>query len=512
MKLNYIKLFIPLLVVLLGVFIYVSRNDEKAGDKPVPLAERYHLNPGTVALIEITGPDGTARMERRGDHWQMSQPGDFPADPDVVDAYLQNLLALTPDRILASLPPDKLTEFGLDRPAYTVQLSDERQVLLQLALGESNAAGSGRYAKAASDGAVLTLPVVPLEEQILNHQPNSFRSRQILQLNPAEVVSLQVFYPATESGYTIERQPDGWMVTEPFLHRAKERLLDATFIHLEDYKVDEFLATPREMAAEDPAMGLLHPQVILTLTDSGGKIQSLSLGSPGGDLARLYATSSTLPEVFLAQQHLADHLRWKPEALKEDRLVIFGQDAIAAIEVRLRGADNLLLERTPDGTWRRSKPTIATLEQMEIQPLLAALTALAPQDYIEPDEAAILEESDLGFTSYTLRLELRKTDSFKSQDLTIGKLHRRRGYFTRDSLTPGIYLLPEEQVKALESKIEEVRGGNAPREAQQAWSEAQKKQMEDHAKKAAEEEKKNKRAAKKSGSSGPQGGGNGLRK
>ncbi|MCG3151487.1 MAG: hypothetical protein GEEBNDBF_00760 [bacterium] len=496
MKLNYIKGFVPLLIILLGVFVYVSRQDGKQGDRLVPLSERYQVTPPAVIMVEFTTEQGTMRAVREGDAWQMSQPGDFPGDTDTIETFVDALLALQPDRILEDLPPDKLTEFGLDQPAAMIQLSDDKQVLLKLALGSTTASASGYYAKVEKDGAILTLPSVQLNEQILNKDPNAFRSRQVFHIDREALARIEVESPTRGTHFTLEKQPDGWMMTAPIVHRAKERLIDATLIHFEDLKVDQFLPTRREQATEQSDYGLTVPDAIITLVNADGTRQQVSLGAPGGDLGKLYATSSDLPEVFLAQQHIADKVRWSEADLKEDRLVVFASDTIGSVEVRLRGADNLVLSRLADGTWSRTMPTPQSFGPDEITPLIKALVALAPQEYVPAEEAASIDESDLGFSEYTLKVELKKSDTFKSQMLTIGKLHRRRGFFTRDSLTPGIYLLPEAQVRDLEREIEAVRGGDAQKEAQQAWSEEQKKQAEENAKQAAAEEKKNKKKAK----------------
>lgn len=497
MKLNYIKVFVPLLVVLLGVFVYVSKQDKKPGDKVVPLAERYHLTGPSVALIEYTTEKGTMRAAKDGERWQMSQPGTYPADGIEVAKFVDSLLAIQPDRILADLPSDKLAEYGLDQPTATIQFSDEKQVLLNLKIGGLTASGSSYYAQAENDGAVLTLPIVPMDEQVLKYEPNSFRSKKVFQIDRENLAKIEVSYPTENRGYTLEKQPEGWQITAPFNYRAKERLIDATLIHFEDLEVDKFLPTLREQSAMDPSMGLGMPDSIVTLTNADGTTQQLSIGAPGGDLGALYASSPAMPEVFLAQQHIADKVKWSDAEIREDRLVVFASDTIATIEVRLRGADNLTIEKGPDGTWSRTQPTTLAFGADEITPLIAALVQLAPQEYVPESEAVNLDETDVGFSEYTFKLELKKADTFKSQLLTIGKLHRRRGYFTRDSLSEGIYLLPEEQVKELDKQIEKIRGGDKPKDEQEAWSAEQKAQLEANAEQAAADAKKAKKDAKK---------------
>jgi len=235
----------------------------------------------------------------------------------------------------------------------------------------------------------------------------------------------------------------------------------------------------------------------VTLTDTDGSTQDISLGAEGGDLAAMYASSTSLPEIFLTEQFVGDKVKWSDADIREDRLVVFASDSIATIEVRLRGADNLILEMAPDGTWSRTQPTSLAFGADEITPLIAALVQLAPQEFVPEFEAANLDETDVGFSEYTLKIELKKADTFKSQLLTIGKLHRRRGYFTRDSLSPGIYLLPEDQVKELDKQIEKIRGGDKPKAEQEAWSAAQKEQLEENADQAAADAKKAKKDAKK---------------
>ncbi|HYE79800.1 MAG TPA: DUF4340 domain-containing protein [bacterium] len=498
MKLNYIKVFIPLLVVLLGVFLYTSRNDGPREDAITPLADRYALAADQVQALEFTTADnGTAKVNRATNGWELTVPGHYPADPGSVATFLTNLLAIQPDRILPpdEIAPSKLTEYGLDQPLHSVLLTGEGgKVLLNLEIGQPTSTGASYFARVKQDGAILTLPTVPLEA-LLKQGPNEFRSRQVLQLEPADITTIQVSYPREGGrGYTLRRGQEGWSVVDPFQYRGKERLMDATLVHLEDLKVDAFLDTPVTEAATNPALGLAVPEVVLTLTSNGGERQTLALGDPK-PLEGVYATVTGIPQVVMVQQHITDKLLWQDKDVKEDRLVVFAADAIGSIEARLREADNLALEKTAAG-WRRSKPTSAELAQKEVAPLLAAILALAPAEFIDPAQAATLDQEELGQSEYSLKLELQKADTFKSQVLTVGKLHRTKGYYVWDSNTPGIFLLPEDQVSHLLNVIGEVRGGDAPKAEQAAWSAEQRRLADEAAEKAADEAKKNKKKRK----------------
>ena len=493
---NYVKVLVPILVILIAAYQFSKKHDEKADTAQTPLASRYSLDAKGVSGIDFVGPQGEARIARVDGGWQMSAPGNFPGDGEKVEPFVQGVLDITPYRALADQATDQVAQFGLDKPAADIQLSDGSKVLMDLAIGSMTADKSHYYAQEKQDrGTVLLLPTVPVEA-LLKNAPNDFRGRKIFHVDPSTLAKIDVAYPGG-TGYTLEKEADGWQVTKPFTYRAKERMIDALIVHLQDLQAEEFLPTPREQAAADPVTGLATPQETLTLTNADGSKQTLNVGKYGLKLNQLYVTASTMPETLITQQYIADKLRWTDADVKEDRLVIFAEPSITAVEVRLPGADNLEVNLAADGSWNRIQPTNKSFSGAEIKPLLEAIITLAPQGFISQADADLMDDADLGFEEYTMQIVLKKSETLEQQILTLGKLHRQKGWFTQDSLTKGVYLLPEAQVRALQQQIETIRGGDAPKDVQQKWTADQDAQMQKNEEQAAEDAKKAKKEAQK---------------
>ena len=462
MKLNYIKVFIPLLVILLGIFIWTNQNNPATNEvKPKALAKMYSVDTGQVTSLEFTNQHGTARMEFVDGRWKMTVPGDFTADTPQVDTFIAGILDTIPDRVLTQEEAADPAEYGVSNPQATLSFGSGTSQLLQLNLGKVNTTGSSYYAQINNDGTVVMLPTVGVESHILGADPNDFRSRHVMHFNSEKVQKIEIEYPETGDFYTVERRPNGWQVTHPFEYRGRERKIDAVFIHLEDLKVANFTDTPRASAGMNPGYGLAPPKIRLSLMDDRNQVQRLDIGVTTGELSEVYATATALPEVFTTQQHIIDKLTWTDEEIKEDRLVVFHKNSLGEVEVRLRGADNLVITKEA-GNWIRKEPTDLDVEEERALEFIQSVLSLAPASYLTPDEAAEIDEDDLGFSEYTLKIELKKADTFKEQILTIGKLHRTHGFYTRDSASDGVYLLREEQVKEVQRQIDLIRGGDAP--------------------------------------------------
>lgn len=115
---GWINLALLVAVILLGLIIFFSpsKQDEETF---VPLTP---LGPQQLNDIRISNNNGPAfTLERRRDGWQMTSPYRVAANVPRINLLLD--IVSTPSFERFPLPPERLEEFGLDKPKAEVQLN-----------------------------------------------------------------------------------------------------------------------------------------------------------------------------------------------------------------------------------------------------------------------------------------------------------------------------------------------------------------------------------------------------
>jgi hypothetical protein len=140
---------VAIFVVVLGGAVYwQQRPPDSAENEPTPNPAAQPLFPVTseelagLQVQEING--GTVMLERdAGGAWELVQPSGMEADPAQVETKLSQLASL---RVKTSLEPAAdLSIFGLDSPAYRVNLSTTGGQEYGLAVGDLTPTGDGYY-------------------------------------------------------------------------------------------------------------------------------------------------------------------------------------------------------------------------------------------------------------------------------------------------------------------------------------------------------------------------------
>jgi len=124
------------IVVLLGAYILLFERHRPTTDEARRDADKVFpgLETDEVTGVVVVGPEGSVRLEKVGDDWQLREPIAYPADSATVSSTLSSLAGLDADRRLAAEEVDA-AEYGLDIPQAEVTLtleesSDRIRVLL----------------------------------------------------------------------------------------------------------------------------------------------------------------------------------------------------------------------------------------------------------------------------------------------------------------------------------------------------------------------------------------------
>ena len=142
-----------ILVILGGVVFYVS-------NQAAPLVAT--ANSKTPQIVSFASADanklvvssGKAIMEvdKSGSNWQLVQPTKGPADPNRVQGWLDQLSALTADRVITDTTD--LGQYGLTSPGFTTEVTLTTGKKVMISFGDKTPDQGDYYARVAGSNPV----------------------------------------------------------------------------------------------------------------------------------------------------------------------------------------------------------------------------------------------------------------------------------------------------------------------------------------------------------------------
>ena len=193
-----------LLVVLAALGGYVlwsgrqkSGANDTAGAAAIPVLQ---LDPAGIRAIDVRGEGKQVRVERDASGWQVQAPKPGPADPFRVTDVISGLAKLNATQLITPTGQD-LAPYGLDKPAYVVQLDGSTPATLRL--GAKNPDGSATYVQRPS------APTIYLVKDSLLDTVERWVSDPPAQPTPAPTAPPLTVLPTAPATPTIVPAPPG---------------------------------------------------------------------------------------------------------------------------------------------------------------------------------------------------------------------------------------------------------------------------------------------------------------
>jgi hypothetical protein len=140
-----------LLIVLAALGGYVfwsgrqkSQANATTGAAAIPVLQ---LDQAGIRAVDVRGEGKQVHVERDASGWQVTAPKPGPADPFRVTDVISGLAKLNATQVITPAGQN-LAPYGLDKPAYQVQLDGSTPATLLL--GAKNPDGSATYVQRAS--------------------------------------------------------------------------------------------------------------------------------------------------------------------------------------------------------------------------------------------------------------------------------------------------------------------------------------------------------------------------
>ena len=340
------------------------------------------LGPETAVIqsLEISGGRLAApvRLEKRTEGWMLTQPIEWPANPDAVSRILNQLMFLEHESsfLVKDLPKSglSLADYGLDKPQLTVTFTAGvpgapagRTTPLKtetLRIGDTTKVGNRLYVL-SPDGARIHVVNRSLADS-LSLTLDQFRADTIFNIPLFEVRSfnLQTAAP-TNLRIRLRREGPNWSFEAPILTRADRLKVELAINGLDGLRTKAFF-DPGALPPDQTGLG--NPAFRLTI-EGNGRRETLLLGNavphpaaapaakpdasenPAGATTDFYAKMEDRAPVFTVAfpDQLFDTLRNAQDELRDRHLLSFDPRALTSITLTAPNLPELVLQRLETG-------------------------------------------------------------------------------------------------------------------------------------------------------------------
>jgi hypothetical protein len=275
---------------------------------------------GAIRLQRVAAgekPSATPASSPPAGEWEITAPITVKADELTINSLLGALTDLKMQRHLDEVPADKVKEFGLDKPIFTLELQAGDRTH-QLRFGHKVPGDQNIYAQKDTEPRVLLVRIT--DKETLDRSLTALRSKNIFTVSPEHVTEIRL--TRNEERLILQKtSPSEWSPGEHLKTKLRTDRINALLGQLTGAKAQEFVA---EKADDLKKYGLApSPALRLTLL-TGKQEETLLLGSKQGE--RYYAQISGTAPIILVDKSLVDRLPSSYDTL-EDRRLWVGQEA-----------------------------------------------------------------------------------------------------------------------------------------------------------------------------------------
>ena len=144
---------ILLLVVANGVASAWNDKSEKKKEKEAEASKIYLTDAGDITAYSYSDGNQNMSFTKADDTWEYDEDNEIPVNQDTVQSTADVIRQMEAVRELEN--PDQLSDYGLDKPSYTIQFQDNDGVTTEILIG--NGAGENYYATVGDSGKVYTI-------------------------------------------------------------------------------------------------------------------------------------------------------------------------------------------------------------------------------------------------------------------------------------------------------------------------------------------------------------------
>ncbi len=294
------------------------------------------------AEAETTGDD--AGEEKPEPKWVLEKGGPAPEikfKQKALDSLLTKLDSLTGNGVV---DPEKMSEWGLDEPAYkcTVSFADDSpDVVIE---GGRPDPGEDGYVRVATEPDSLVYKLSKYNyNQLWPKGSDLFDLPKVAGVNPNDIQHIEVDEPGQK--VVVAKQDDNWNVEQPQADlEVMTNTIKTAARTLASWKAEDY-------AGSKAGTGLDSPDRKVTFAVSDGDAHTIALGNDSKSIDGAYAKLDENPRVLAMKKVDIGKIFIDPNDLYDRALSDFNADAVQKIHT-VRGKYAYSLAREGEDEWK----------------------------------------------------------------------------------------------------------------------------------------------------------------
>ncbi len=402
------------LIVLTGLyagFTYYNRRKSREQPKTETSTQQklVSLDSAHVQSITFRPQDGDAvKCQRDGGKWTIVEPKKLDADQSALSTLLSTLTSATVDEVVEP-HPSNLKDFGLDPPAYKLELtSDSKPAEVTLLLGEDTPTGGDLYAQVAGNPQVVTIPSymkTSLEKKLFD-----LRDRRAMTLDADQIQHITSDYKGKK--WTLEKNPEGvWDLVLPPAVRADRFTVEGLISSLRGLTMQSIASDEKKNLGN---YGLSSPELRVDLAGPGGT-QTLLLGKKDKEGERYFAANSALDSVFTLGSDFRTQFEKDAADLREKDLFTFSNFEVKHVEVDSPKGHQVFDQQKSQ--WKQSAPSAKNLDSTKMDTFLGDLRDLRADSFPKGGDLA-----QFGLNQPAYRFVVKFGEKNQTETVEIGKV------------------------------------------------------------------------------------------
>lgn len=342
------KVTVVLLFLNVALFFYIFYVEKPWSGGRNPLDSTRRVLPPEVASMDSltrTLPTGEVVKIKKNEadgKWYIVQPYDWPANRDAVEHIHNELQFLEHDTSWPVTDPATLADYGLARPAMTVEFTGAGKTYT-LQIGDETKTGNRLYVL-SPDRTRIHVVNRSLAES-LSLPLNDLRNDTIFTILGFEVRSLNIqTAPPANVKVRVRRDTESrWDFDAPILARAAKTMVELTINKLNTLTAKQFV---KDAEASVDRTGLNAPSLSVTL-EGNSRRETLLIGKPTTVAEEFYARLDGKPVVFTMRlpEELRKVLERAQETLRDVHVIDFDPATVTALTIVAPGQPEIALQK-----------------------------------------------------------------------------------------------------------------------------------------------------------------------
>jgi hypothetical protein len=374
-------LVVVLLAVLIGglTWYFEIKHPRKPADTDATDVHTpaFTFPAANITYLEIDRQGQTIKIERRGDGWQITQPGDTRADKFAANELANALAAATIERKFP-VQPDKLSLYGLAQPEVVVRVHLKDGSQHEVKLGGKDFDNADVYARVDNSPDVYLFTASVLTSA--DNGVDKFRDNSVLDVQSPDVIAVAL--KDSQGDFLVARTANDWQIKKPSEGRADTSQIMGMLAQVSSSRMG---TVTQESADNLGKYGLQSPALTFTAVDKGAKSHTLLVGNKTGD--NYFAQDTSRSMIFEIPEALFKRLNIGMAELRSKGLVNVSQSDLTKVEIR--NANQTLVASRQGDKWIISEPKAQAGKEAMPARFLTPLTNAQATEILDKPAAAI---------------------------------------------------------------------------------------------------------------------------